>query len=437
MQLTEEQKEASVAIINFLVNQEQKELILSSPAGCGKTFLVSWFLKEGYKCYKSACIEQGKPYLYTDTPVVVATTNKAAEVLSNNLMMPVSTIHKYLGLVVCNNLHSGTTTLEKSKEYRRISRKIIFIDECSMIDQQLYSYIQNTVSDSKIIYVGDKNQLPPVNSGLSPIYTRFPAIPLIELNKNVRQQKHVELLDLATQLRNTVETGIFKPIKTFKGTIEHISGEDFKEKIDKHFLTPTTDSKILAYTNKRTLEYNTYIKYNLRKYEDIFVVGEHYILNSVLFTAKTPRDKSVLYSTDTEIIIKNIRGISTYKDTSAPFDTITLDVQSTYDLTPNMIRVPLNPLDLIKALKTEASLKEWGRYFNLKEFIADVRLADCSTIHKAQGSTYKNVFLDLSDLNYCRNPNTVARLLYVACSRATDHIYLYGSLQNKYGGIIE
>ena len=98
---------------------------------------------------------------------------------------------------------------------------------------------------------------------------------------------------------------------------------------------------------------------------------------------------------------------------------------------------PVDSTELINALKYEAKIKNWGTYFKLKEFIADVRLADCSTVHKAQGSTYQNIFIDLNDLSVCKSYETAARLLYVACTRATDHVYLYGDLAPRFGGIIE
>lgn len=75
-------------------------------------------------------------------------------------------------------------------------------------------------------------------------------------------------------------------------------------------------------------------------------------------------------------------------------------------------------------------------YYSLKEQFPDLRPRDAATIHKAQGSTYNQVFIDLSDLSTCRNPDMAARLLYVAFSRAKERVVLYGKLAPKYGGLI-
>jgi hypothetical protein len=78
----------------------------------------------------------------------------------------------------------------------------------------------------------------------------------------------------------------------------------------------------------------------------------------------------------------------------------------------------------------------WVDYYHLKNNFPDLRQRDAATTHKAQGSTYDTVFIDLSDISTCHQPNTVARMLYVAFSRARTRVFLYGQLAPKYGGII-
>lgn len=79
--------------------------------------------------------------------------------------------------------------------------------------------------------------------------------------------------------------------------------------------------------------------------------------------------------------------------------------------------------------------KNWNRYFHLKNTYPDLRPRDAATVHKAQGSTYDTVFVDLSNLSTCHNPVMVARLLYVAFTRARTRVVLYGELAAKYGGL--
>ena len=61
---------------------------------------------------------------------------------------------------------------------------------------------------------------------------------------------------------------------------------------------------------------------------------------------------------------------------------------------------------------------------------ADLRPTFASTVNKAQGSTYDKVFIDLSDFKPMvhKDPIQLARLLYVAMSRAKYQVIFTGDL---------
>ncbi|WP_285165813.1 AAA family ATPase, partial [Mycobacterium tuberculosis] len=73
----------------------------------------------------------------------------------------------------------------KSNNWTVYEGIILFIDEASMIDRQLDAFIQEGTIKSKIVYVGDKNQLAPVKETLSPVYAK-PNIPMYELLEPMR-----------------------------------------------------------------------------------------------------------------------------------------------------------------------------------------------------------------------------------------------------------
>ena len=62
----------------------------------------------------------------------------------------------------------------------------------------------------------------------------------------------------------------------------------------------------------------------------------------------------------------------------------------------------------------------------------DLKDIFCSTVHKAQGSTYKHVFVELKDIltpprnrgKKIRRPDDRPKLLYTAVSRASEKVYL-------------
>ncbi len=75
-------------------------------------------------------------------------------------------------------------------------------------------------------------------------------------------------------------------------------------------------------------------------------------------------------------------------------------------------------------------------YFKLKNEYPDLRAADASTVYKAQGSTYDTSFIDVGNIGECNRPDVVARMLYVAVSRARKRVVFYGDLPSKYGHFV-
>ena len=98
------------------------------------------------------------------------------------------------------------------------------------------------------------------------------------------------------------------------------------------------------------------------------------------------------------------------------------------------IFVPADINDVKDALKAFKKEKAWMDFYHLKEHVADLRPVFASTVHKSQGSTYSHVFIDLDDIGRCNITDDVARMLYVAISRAKRNVYLVGDLPEKYGG---
>ena len=50
--------------------------------------------------------------------------------------------------------------------------------------------------------------------------------------------------------------------------------------------------------------------------------------------------------------------------------------------------------------------------------------AFATTVHKAQGSEFNNVFIDFNDIKKAMGDDTYARLMYVAISRAKRRLYV-------------
>lgn len=98
----------------------------------------------------------------------------------------------------------------------------------------------------------------------------------------------------------------------------------------------------------------------------------------------------------------------------------------TYD--NGIYNVYLNQNSYRERLKklAEESIKsnDWSKYFFYKKTVLDIRDVYASTVHSSQGSTYKDVFINLRNI-YKYSDENLMRLVYVAVSRAKEKVYLF------------
>lgn len=425
--LNQGQKAAADGFFEFLFKPEQKELILSGPGGVGKTYLMSHLIDKIMPQYMQSCHLMGAPAEFVDV-AMTATTNKAAEVLAIATQRPTSTIHSFLGLKVQDDYSTGKSKITKTGAFTVHQKKILFIDECSMIDRDLLKFLHEGTLGCKIVYVGDHCQLPPVMEPISPIYREN--IPFFELTQQERTNNpHLQAIN--NQLRQTVETGEFKPIRLVPGSIDYLTDADMQRGLEIFFTEQNPDSRVLAYTNNRVVEFNDHIR-TIRQLPDEWQVGELLINNSSIRINNT----QVSVEQELEVIRQSPDIEHEYIDTDTFLKVRRTDLRSLHGGVLTDVPVPVEPNHFLSLVKYYASNRNWNRMYHLKNNFPDLRQRDAATFHKSQGSTYENVFIDLGNLSTCHNPNTVARMLYVAFSRARSRVFVYGNLAQKYGGII-
>lgn len=430
--LNQGQKAAADAFFEFLFDPEGKGFIISGPAGVGKTFWMGYIIDVIMPRYLEMCKLMGIDADY-DSVTMTATTNKAAEVLEGATNRPTQTIHSFLNLTLFEDYTNGVMRLEKNPRTWTVHQNlIIFIDECSMIDGKLFQLLQEGTFKCKLVYVGDHNQLNPVTEKISPVYTQ--GYPFYELTEQMRT-KVPEIQALNAQLRQTVETGVFLPIKEVPGIIDYLDDNGMQTMLANVFTQQTKESRILAYTNKRVIEYNDYVR-QMRQLPDSFQANEILINNTMV---KLGKRQSLSVESEVEIIAN--RGASQIQiETGVMLDVEYLDFSSHLGDVFHHIPVPTNRKhynDLLAHYKAIGKrTKNWERYFYLKQNFPDLRPRDAATVHKAQGSTYETVFVDLGNISTCHQQDQAARMLYVAFSRARTRVFVYGDLAEKYGGFI-
>lgn len=419
--LTSDQEAATAAFVGFILSND-KEMVISGPAGVGKTTLLKHLMK--MKDAHTACGLVGKKPI--TNWALTATTNKAAEVLQETTGIPASTIHSLLGLRVTNDYSSGRTKIVRKPNASVLDSTVIVIDECSMVDSDLYAYIDMCTVNCKIIYVGDHCQMAPIMEPLSQVFAKNDPV---YLNQVMRSQHAPTITALCRQLRETVETGVFQPIVSNDPSIAFLDPAQAEAKIQDVFLKDEApNARLLYYTNAKVQRMNSYLR-QMRNLPAKLVTGEQVISNSMVYSLNN-KEQYLRVEEEVKVLSTNIVdpyefGLNGQKFHVPVYQVVT-DVGS--------YLVPEDADTFRDTLKELARQKAWPQLFDLKEHIADLRPRDACTVYKAQGSTYHTVFVDLSDIGTCTNAAQAARMLYVACSRATHQIYFIGKLPDRFAG---
>lgn len=431
LDLNEGQAAAENAFFEFMLSDE-REMIMSGAGGTGKTFLMGRMVDKVLPQYEKMCKMLGRKVEYTDVHMT-ATTNKAAEVLGHATGRPTSTIHSFLNLKLENGYDNGVSKLTRSKSWRIHQNQILFIDESSMVNAALHRHVGEATMNCKVIYVGDHCQLAAVGESVPNVFTL--GLRQANLTEQMRNSGNPALMAVCAQLRETVETGVFKPIKIVPGSIDLLNGTEMQYMVDQTFANPETNSRILAFTNERVNEYNGYIR-NIRGLPAEFTVGEHLICNktyqhNAASSLSTESEVRIIHMADSVI---DVMVDEDHPDVRMMVRLATLEDQFGGTLTN--VPIVVDPTHRARLLSYFKSGKQWKKYYNLQDSFPDLRQRDGQTVHKSQGSTYDSAFIDLTDISKCPNPRMAARLLYVAFSRAKHRVFCYGNLAQRFGGLI-
>lgn len=420
--LNQDQRNAFMDVISFLNDPTRKFHRISGGAGTGKSFFITEIAHN--------VLKHVNPEYKLNDVILTATTNKATAVLKNklsNTSFSILTTYSFMNLRVQNNYQDGTETIVPTPKWTVHDKILLIVDEASMVTAKLMSYIEKGTSNTcKVLFVGDKNQLAPVKENISPVYSR----PYTEslLTQPVRNANQQALMDLCDQLKDTVQTGVFHPIDEKPGVIDFVNGPQLQGVLEREYHQENHEKRVLAYTNQRVKEYNHFIR-QLRGYTDTYHIGE-FVINH---TSAELDDKSRLY-TDQVVQIVSKGPVYTLGDLVPGHDIELIDLEVRDPETNGLYEVTVfvDPFIKHEVMKYWKSYKKWDRYFKIKEKYPDLRSVAASTTHKAQGSTYESVVVDLSDIGKSTQKDQTARLLYVALSRPRNHLYIRGQLPERY-----
>ena len=415
---TQGQTDAFNSTIGFVQDPAKKVMVIGGYAGTGKSTLVEHILAELPKVL-AACQFMGGGFPEYKVQLT-ATTNKAVDSLQRMSTSEVITIHKFLSMRVQRNYMTGKSELVEAHQTDGPPEDmIVIVDEASYLDTLLVSKLFSRTKNCKFILLGDPAQLTAVGFNTAPAFSAgFETYQLTEVVRNGGK-----ILELCTMLREAVMTNQFHEFTPDGNEVQWLDQADFNQAIVDEFSRPdwkSADSRFLAWQNRRVEEYNAFIRAQVTGAGD-FLVGDEATVNEF-----TLAHKGVAQSLNNNQVVTIAEIMPGELEFDIPGSKYRLTQgQGGRDLgtwfKPDSLAVWKKALSTWRAEENAPALRAAQHW-------ADLRANFAQTVNKSQGATYGTVFIDVGDIAKCRFPGQIARLLYVAASRATTRVVCTGDL---------
>lgn len=465
IKLTAGQETAKKAILNFIKTADASKgeyFTLTGKAGTGKTTLIQEVIRE---------IAKDNPY---QRFVVSALAHKAVQVIygktkKSSKFVSASTVASLLGM----KLDQETGLFKPAGKNAKIKLKrdsILFVDEASMLNEQNIKLLMDAAirTDSKVIFLGDPGQLPPIRTGdlvkygtdsLSPVFKTQKDEYSAGLTERVRQGEGSPILDYADTFWNysttegqtdrRVNDEDMSRVENAQGSIEFINEQQANKIVPLFKQAVETNNpslvKIVAYHNKTVKQWNQIIR---RK-----VYGDEYSPNplpgDILMMTDTYNDPTsddarplLFNSEDISVIstgpIRTVNSVqlmdTTIKDPRGKIITVPLIIptKENMDTFNNNKRLLWNEAQKYKNTDRGKYKRVLDMYWSYGTEWAHVEYGYAITSHKSQGSTYDVSIVDSADINSNGFMSDIskARSIYTAITRARNSAVI---LRDKLG----
>lgn len=466
--LTADQSKAVDIMLEWAKGNELT-FTLTGAAGTGKTTCLKTFISN---CNRIIGVS--------------APTHKAVSVVSKSVGRTGKTIQSLLGLRPNTNIENfdiANPQFDPRGNKSIQNFNIVIIDEASMLNKDIQQLIESEAMQYKvkILYVGDKYQLPPVNEKESRVFRNKN---IFELKEIIRQGEDNPLRDLLEILRSDIDKMSSKFISYLKSkklsivndkgfailSKKEFEGEIITEFNSETFISNVDFCRFTSYTNENVLLWNHYIRNKIHNNPK-----ESLIIDDLLIGYTTLIDEfnNLIIVNSEDYIVDSIKNYVSEFDIKGYI--VTFQSIHFASITPGMFVVDYhnkegfkNYAKILQVLHNEAYFsnvqnrsKNWKRYYSFKDrnlsllsFILgeheieipieednskyfdttkkrifvkkDIDYGYGLTVHKTQGSTYNNIFVNLKNILY--NKEGKARfdiklrnqLAYVAISRAKN-----------------
>ena len=446
--------------------------VLEGAAGTGKTTMmvkVLEHLTENYDVIFCSPTHQALGVIReTLMENWVEFTENNDEYLMRDQRLIIKTLASFLGIKMKRDEENGTESFEEDPKAPILTCDVLCIDESSMISKDQIKILLKKlhINVKCILFIGDEVQLdsPSDNNESNGIFQLPQKFALEEV---VRQAADNKILQLAWELRGYIlaKNCPYAPSQLLHAGRANENIYIYKDQqlfMQDYFQNEEQSKLIATYTNKITNEYNEYVRQlrltgtgvplnvdidgngknvitDWNEYKEWYIGEEGVVLEP------NQRMGEIIHQTGEKFIIKTIREetkkvfIEVAPDTSdlmAEMTTqeFTIPYWRIEDTNGKIIWIVKKEFqqhynDILALLTLEAKRKtgkfKWSKYWDIKEKFTRVNKTFGFTLHKLQGSTCKDIYVDARDLDkfWQRMPVGVYKLIYIALTRPKHRVH--------------
>ena len=412
-------KKAIIDVVNRAKGDDDRYITFTGAAGTGKTTTFVEIVKS----------------LKTKKIGLTGPTHKCVKVMRNmaykaniDNLVDVRTIHSALGLAM--KQVDGTEVLYRDEWAEEQVYDVLFIDECSMLDDAILGYILESISET-IVFIGDKCQISPVMAESGEISKVFTEVDKqVELTEVVRQGSGNPIIELASKLRfiqedmyagwpsiqtNLLDDGsgveVMDKMKWFNSAVEVFKSKEFKSNPDY--------ARCIAYTNDMVDKINDKVRRVIHG-SDVpdYLVGDIIVAQA---QGKLHKNSEECRINTLEEIIDERFGISCWEmsisslDNNSLYRVKVLKSESVGDFDQQLYKLSNLANNIDKLNKR----KHWKAFWELKKTFDSFKHIYATTAHKSQGSTVNSTFIWTSDFLKFGTTMEIKQLVYTATTRSS------------------